>query len=170
MASAYYLWLKPSDDAGNRLSRAIHELAHEHRAPVFEPHITVVGELAGTESQHRVRCEQLAQDLQPVPIVLGPAGHDDDYFRCVFLAVDQTHPVVDARMRASVLFDRRATPYFPHLSLLYGTYPESQRIEIIRQLSPELFDDFEATALSLIRADSRNPRDWHELGSYPLQA
>lgn len=170
MASAYYLWLKPSHDANTRLSRAIRELAQEHQAPVFEPHITVLGELPGSESQHRVRCEQLAQDLQPVPILLGPAGHNDDYFRCVFLAVDQTHQVIDTRMRASVLFDKPATPYFPHLSLLYGTYPESQRIDIIRQLSRELLDDFEATALSLIRADSRNPRDWHELGSYPLQS
>jgi hypothetical protein len=56
----------------------------------------------------------------------------------------------------------------PHLSLVYGSYPESRKQAIIRNLPPDVRTSFEVTNLSLIRADSSDPKDWHEIANFPF--
>ena len=48
-APTYHYWFKPSGQAYEILSRTIRDLARELDAPVFEPHISLIGNLDGTE-------------------------------------------------------------------------------------------------------------------------
>jgi 2'-5' RNA ligase len=160
---SYHLWVKPTGAAYALVARTIRDLADELGTPSFEPHVTLLGSLDGTEREHRQRTETLCRLLRPVPFVLTEPGYLDEYFRCVFMLVDQTQEVRWYRASALHAFDRPDEPFMPHVSLVYGSLTESRKQEIVARLPPELRTTFLATSLALVRADSPAPHDWHEI-------
>lgn len=56
----------------------------------------------------------------------------------------------------------------PHLSLAYGFYPEATKKLIINGVTADICASFEAKALHLIRAESHEPKDWHQIAHFPI--
>jgi 2'-5' RNA ligase len=75
---------------------------------------------------------------------------------------------MNANALARHIFQKPDETYMPHLSLAYGSYPEPSKRAIIRNLPPYVRTSFEVTALFLIRAESNDPKDWHEIANYPF--
>ena len=161
MAATYHLWLRPAGAAYELLGRTIASLARELGGPVFEPHVTLAGPLHGSEQQLLADCQRLSSQLPPFEIVLGQPSHGPDYFRCVFLLVEPTAAIVRANALAKQLFGLPEDSYMPHLSLVYGTYPESERLRVIGALPPGLRLAFTPGPVDLMRSTSDDPRDWH---------
>jgi 2'-5' RNA ligase len=169
MQSSYHLWLKPSGKAHDVLAEAIQDLSHKLRSPIFEPHVTLLSGLQGSEQDHLLRTEQLADWLQPLHISLIAPSYQDTYFQCLFLKVEETPPVMEAHARAKAAFaDKAEAAFMPHLSLLYGLYSREVKQEIIATLPSHLRMTFDATALYLTRSDSDDPKDWHEILMVPM--
>jgi hypothetical protein len=55
--ATYHLWIKPTGAVRDTLVQTIQELAHELGGPMFEPHVTLLGSLIGTEQEHTQRSE-----------------------------------------------------------------------------------------------------------------
>jgi 2'-5' RNA ligase len=160
----YHLWLKPSREESDQFADVIQQLALELNAPIFEPHITLLGNLNGSEADHMARSKELARRLSPVLITVSGPAFGDDYFHCVFLVVDMTPPVFHAQALARQIFHQEEdNRYLPHISLVYGRYSENRKKDIIARLSASLCLPFEANHLSLIRASSEDPKDWQEV-------
>jgi hypothetical protein len=166
--ASYHLWLKPSGSTYDALVGVIRELAQDLGAPVFEPHVTLLGHLEGTKGEHTRRTEQLARELGPFPIVLTEASHGDAYFQCLFMRVRASSAVMDANSRARRVFCRADVGYMPHLSLVYGLYPKERRREIIARLPADVRTSFWVSAVYLIKAESEDPKGWHEIMSVPF--
>jgi 2'-5' RNA ligase len=166
---SYHLWWKPTGEASTRLAQAIEELAHILQAPVFEPHVTLLGNLIGTENGHLERVRILAQQLEPFSIALTKPAYGDQYLQCIYIKVEQTPPLMNAHAMARRLCPHaNAQAYLPHLSLVYGLYPEARKRELIATLPAQLQMSFDATVLYLVRADSADPKDWHEIAATPM--
>jgi len=166
--ATYSVWFKPTGPAYDVLVRTIRQLADELDAPMFEPHVTLLGQLEGTEQDHVRRSEELAEQLQPLRIILIDPSHRNEYFQCLFMRVQQTPPVMSAHALARRVFDRGEETYMPHLSLVYGLVPDARKRETIGRLQPDVRTSFEARAFSLIRAGSDDPKDWHEMAVFPI--
>ena len=165
---AYHLWLKPSGPSYELLSRTIIRLARELHAPVFDPHITLAGPLEGAEQELVDKCEHLQRVLGPFPIVLDEPLHGPDYFRCIFMRAVPDSAIMRANLTARTVFDLSEAPYMPHLSLVYGTFPKSERQLIVSTLPRDLRLSFMAQGFDLIRSNSSDPKDWHTVHSLPL--
>jgi 2'-5' RNA ligase len=160
----YHLWLNPPREASDQFAGVIRQLALELNAPTFEPHITLLGNLNGSEADHMARSKELARRLSPVPVTVSGPACGDDYFHCVFLVVDMTPPVFHAQALARQIFHQEEdNRYRPHISLVYGRYSESRKKDIIARLPASLCLPFEASHLSLIRAGSEDPKDWQKV-------
>ena len=166
----YHLWLKPSGTAYEVLAGTIQRLARELGVPAFEPHVTLLAYLDGSEREHRLRTAELAERLAPCECVLTKAAYLDEHFRCLFMLVDPTPVIMSCHAMAAQAFGKAAEPYMPHVSLVYGSFPESRKLEIIRTLPPEVRTSFLVKSVTLIRSDSMEPRDWHEIAEYPFRA
>lgn len=166
----YALWLKPSGPAYDSIARVIRELAQQLDAPVFEPHVTLLGNLRGTEQEHRRRCQTLASGLQPLEIVLTEPSYRDEYFQCVFMLVQQTPALMSANARAAQTFGQAQDVYLPHVSLLYGRWSEARKREIISRLPRDLRTSFETRSVHLIKACSPDPQSWQEIMAFPIHA
>jgi 2'-5' RNA ligase len=164
----YHLWLIPSGEIHTVLTRTIQELARIYDAPVFEPHVTLLGTLDGTEQDQVHRTESLTLKLRPFPIVLNDPAIGDEYFHCVFLTVQPTPEVMNANAVARQTFGRGPETYEPHLSLVYGRYPRGRQEQIAASVPHGVQRSFEATSVHLIRADTTNPVDWHVIAVCPI--
>ena len=169
LTAKYHLWLKPSGTPHDLLSSTIAELARELGSPVFEPHVTLAGPLHGSEADHVRNLERLAHQLSYCDIVLSEPSHSPEHFRCVFMRVEPTRTIMHANALAKATFDLPEKPYTPHLSLVYGTFPEAERLRVLSTLSDSLRFTFPARSVDLIRAASGDPRDWHIVTSVGLR-
>lgn len=165
----YHHWFKPSGVAYDVLARTIRDLARNLNAPTFEPHISLIGNLDGTEEAIIQKTEQLASQLEPFTATLTKASYRDTHFNCLFMLVEQTPPLMQAHRVASEFFHKPPQDFMPHVSLVYGSYPESRKQFIIANLPDDVRTSFEVTMLYLVRANSPDPKDWQEIGSFPMK-
>jgi hypothetical protein len=100
-ATTYHLWLKPTGASYEVLAGLIGALAKKLSAPVFEPHVTLLGHLEGSERDHIQRAIRLGERLEPFWIALGNASYQSEYFKCRFLKVNESAPIMKIAWRLS---------------------------------------------------------------------
>ncbi len=167
-AKHYSIWLRPTGTVGEELAREIEQLSREFAAPLFPPHVTLIGGLNDDEDTLRARTRELAAQLQPFPVQLGAVDYLNEFHRALFVRVLKTAAVEHAHARARALFGRLDDPeYMPHLSLLYGDFPSGVKTEIIARLGPTLDRCFQVTRLDLYSTLGPT-RDWYPLGEFAL--
>jgi hypothetical protein len=98
-------------------------------------------------------------------MVLTEPSYRDEHFQCIFMLVEQTAPIMNAYAVARDFFQKPNQVFVPHLSLAYGSYPDSRKRLIIDTLPPDIRARFDASALYLIRSDSPDPKDWHQIAA-----
>ena len=191
---SYHLWLKPSGEAYASLASLIRDLAKELKGPVFEPHVTLLGNVTGEEQALIGQTKKLAAALEPFQITLAAPDYRETYFQCLFLHAVETDILLGTHTAARRLFEhapviaekgrvprgkspsRRARGgrvevvpgvggchYMPHLSLVYGSYPVERKRKVIDGLPEDLPKSIDVNAVSLIRTESDDPEDWHEV-------
>jgi cyclic phosphodiesterase-like protein len=163
---SYHLWLKPDGEVYRRFVLLIQDLSKEMKGPVFEPHVTLLGNVMGEELTLIGETRELAVALEPFQITLGAPDYRDTYFQCLFLHAVESASLLGAHTLARRLFDHApVTAYMPHLSLVYGSYPVERKRAVIERLPGDLAQSFGINAVSLIRAESDDPQDWHEISA-----
>lgn len=168
MASTYHLWLKPTGQAYDILMKTIADLSKAYHAPVFDPHVTLLGALPGTEEEISVQCVKLGGSLAPFDVFLAEPAYGDQFFQCVFFKTQETPSLMNAHERAKRLFVKEHNPFMPHLSLLYGHYSLDLKHKIMSTLSQALSLNFTVNMIHLIHSRSEHPMDWAPILSVPL--
>lgn len=161
--AVYSLWLIPTGEVHERLSHLIHDLAREYGAPAFEPHVTLVGSVPGSENQLRAGTRELASLLRPLQLRTMGLGCEDVYFRSLYLKVRKSQPLMRAHRRALESFSLSPTDYVPHISLLYSDRPRSMKQAILSQLRPLPSHTFEVNSIHVVDT-SGSVESWKELG------
>lgn len=144
-------------------------LGHRTGAPLFPPHVTIVGDVAASEDQAYDRLCAVASTEHRLDVVAHSVGDTDLYHRCVFLVCDRDPVLMTLHvlLRES-LQDESADDYLPHLSLIYGELDPGLRKRIIAALDMPLPLTLELTHLSLVNTSGDDPRGWVELG-HPIE-
>lgn len=162
----FHLWLEPEGELGERLRDAILRIGETHGGPAFEPHMTLLPLLSGTQEELEQTASALAATVPPVELELLQPDYSDTYFQCVFLRIAETQGLLAARAAASGMFGHGEGPFMPHLSLLYGDHPQAERASIAGSIDRTLGNQrFVARRVVLIRAYSEDPADWHRIAS-----
>lgn len=162
------LWLIPPGGLAAELSGIIARLSDKFSTPRFQPHVTFISRLSGPADEMRSRTADLAACLPPFDVYLTTLGYTNDYFRALFIAVDQTQPLIEAQATARRVFKQSSDrPYQPHLSLLYGHLPNSIKEALIAEIGRDFRRTFRVTHLYLVSSEGE-PAEWHHLGEFPL--
>jgi len=168
-SSGFSLWLQPTDQAYDRLAGIIAQLGAQYRAPVFEPHVTLLGGLTGSADALITRSAQLAKLLKSNVIKLATLDYLDEYFCCLFANAEKTNWLIDANTKTRKLFHREDAPEFmPHLSLLYGDFPPTTKQRIIIEIGSRLELSFQVTSLRLW-STTGEPEEWYKIKEFSLK-
>jgi 2'-5' RNA ligase len=164
----YSLWLMPKGVVRRRLAEAIRDLSGKYSSPAFEPHVTLAGSIVGPAREVESKIKDLARTIAPFTVRLTTAAGLEEYFRCLFIRVAQTHPIMSANKAAREIFRLPKRPAFvPHLSLLYGSLPSKEKERIIASLDRRFELEFKASALHLYLI-KREPAAWRRVASHGL--
>jgi len=169
----YSLWLIPTGDIYNKLANLISQLSEKYSAPHFDPHVTLLSQVAGVEDKIVSKTSQLAKLVKPYKIKLTTIDYLDEYFRSLFIKIKETEEVMNANIKAREIFseyiiDRHAdTKYTPHLSLLYGNFPSQVKKEIIKETGKEFNISFEIKSIHLFFTEGE-VKDWYKIKEFPL--
>jgi 2'-5' RNA ligase len=158
----------PGGEIRQRLAGAIFDLSRKYAAPAFEPHVTLVGGIAGPGREVASKMRGLAKRIPPFTVRLTAVDGLDEYFRCLFVRVATTHPIMTANKAAREIFGLEQQPAFmPHLSLLYGNLPTSLKERIIASLGRQFALEFKVNSLHLYLTKSE-PASWRRVASFGL--
>jgi|Deesub1362A_J573_1020465.scaffolds.fasta_scaffold00395_18 2'-5' RNA ligase len=163
------LWIMPSGDVYERLSGLIRKLAEEYSTPVFEPHITLAGGLIGDGEDVISKTSQLASLIKPYEVMLTTVEYLDEYFKCLFIKVEETAGIMNAHLQAKKVFALpHDTKYMPHLSLMYGSLTPEKKEEIIKETGKRFDMSFEVKSLHLYCVEGE-PEAWHRVKEFSLE-
>jgi hypothetical protein len=94
----------PSGKLLTRLTKIIDELSFDQTTLRFEPHVTLLGGLVGSQPSLSSKTRQLASCVEPYEIQLGEIDYLDEFFRSLFIRVAPTRPVLEANRKARLIF------------------------------------------------------------------
>lgn len=167
-AKGYSLWLAPTGKAYDKLSGLIKRLAKEYNAPLFEPHVTLLGEAMQSEDEVLKRAGQLASGRNPFPVTLNSVDYSDFYFRTLFVRAERTGPLQALHDHAKEVFEMQNIPdYMPHLSLMYGNFPEAVKEQIIKDIGRDQATEFIVNSIQVFKTDGE-VNAWHKVKEFPL--
>jgi hypothetical protein len=120
-AFEHSLWLLPSEDQLAALRAQVQALARRHEGHVFEPHVTLQGDVPLALDRARALVDRLAAATPPLHWPVRAVEGTEHYFRSLYL-----------RLEAGEVFERLCRtcaqasgtddglPPYAHLSLAYG--------------------------------------------------
>ncbi len=168
-STGYSIWLTPSGDIADELSKMIAQLSHQYATPVFPPHVTLIGNLVGGEKELSSQTQQLAAHIRAFEITLTTVDYLDEYFRCLFLRAAETPALVEANQKARALFHREQDAKFmPHLSLLYGNFDVATKKQIVASIGREFDKTFQVNSIHL-HSTNGEPKDWYRVQDFEIQ-
>ena len=135
-ATPHSVWLCPGGGQGAALAGAIAELADRFAMPVFEPHVTLLGDLRGAPEITAAACRSPATELPGTTARIRRVAQTADFFMSLFLDVDVDVRVASARLAlARGLGVDVSRSWRAHLSLAYGLPAGAPGHETLRDLS-----------------------------------
>jgi len=162
-------WFVPAPGAGrDLLITTIGTLAAGCAAPAFPPHVTIVP-MYDSDAATAVRTlRSLTAGLRPFDVTFPAFGHEQTYFRSLYLHAAPSPPLTaahDAGLRAWAL---RAPPYMPHLSLLYSDLTPEQKEPLLAAIQIPLPLTVRFDAAELWIHDRHGVSNWHPAARVPL--
>jgi 2'-5' RNA ligase len=157
------LWLRPFGDTAFELKQRIKRLSSEFETPVFDPHITLLKGLRGSETELIQLTDTLAASLSPFMVELTELGYRDHYYQSLFYRVKRTHELITVQDIAERLFGfNRDEEYFPHLSLMYGNIEGHKKRALISTMDQSVNITFPVHSLLLIKTNG-GVQEWEKI-------
>ncbi len=162
------LWLVPVDEAREKLSRLIEDLAARLGTAAFASHVTLVTGVTRPADDVVRRAGELALALEPLSLPLRGPESRDEAFRCLYLPVGETLKLLATHALArSALRVGDEQPYEPHLSLVYGTVPPERKAPLLVELASLVPSRVECATLEVVRTEGA-VADWRTLAVFPF--
>jgi 2'-5' RNA ligase len=163
------VWLVPEASTRLALARTIAALSRTLDAPIFPPHVTLVGGIDRGATEVVPALERLAQTLQPVTLHSEGIGTREIYFRALFLQLRADAALVAAQAATASAVGRAPDPeFFPHLSLAYGWHSEPAKRAAADPLD-DLPSELVGTRIEVYRTEGP-PSEWSLEAGFDLSA
>jgi 2'-5' RNA ligase len=167
-ADVYSLWLMPEDEVYTKLISTIRQLSKPYGTPEFEPHVTVIGTMTGQQQDLTEKMTSLASEVKSFEVKLMDLDYLNEYFRCLFIRIEQSAAVMGANTKARTIFDQsRSADYMPHLSLMYGDIDTAVKKAVITTIGSDLRCTFPVNNIHLY-STSGAPERWFKIQSVHL--
>jgi 2'-5' RNA ligase len=167
-ASSYSLWLIPTGEVRQRLTATILDLSRKYAAPAFEPHVTLAEGVVGSVREVAAKMRDVARQIPPFTVRLTTVDGLEEYFRCLFVRVAKTYPLMTAHKAAREVFRlEQQSAFMPRLSLLYGNLPASVKQRIVASLGRQFELEFNARSIHMYLIKGA-PQAWRPVACFGL--
>lgn len=170
MTKSFSIWLTFPQDIKQQLETVVRSLAEKHKSPIFEPHITLISQVTGTEEHVTNQVKVLAKNTKAFNLGLTDVDYSTTYYQSVFVRITTSLPLIKLRMQAQKIFDIDGF-YMPHTSLVYGNFPPKVREKIAKSIKlPRLKFKVDTLVVTPSGESVKSPQDWIHLASISLKS
>lgn len=162
-------WLVPAaGPAEELLLTTITRLADEYDAPRFSPHVTLTPTFDSPLEQAAQTLTALVAGLPAVEVTFAAAGHEQAYFRALYLLPEPSAELTAIHEAAQRAWDMGPWAFQPHLSLLYSEIPEAGKPLIIDSIGIPLPLTVRFDAVELWARGDPEVRGWYRVARAPF--
>jgi hypothetical protein len=161
-------WAVPDASSRRWCDAQITALADRADSRGFAAHLTLVGEACGGWTNEDVAAA--LRGAGPVHVELTEVDDEDATYRCVTLRAAPAGPTELRRRLLTVVEDRGAGTFRPHLSVLYGALDPERRRALVREVA--LRTPLPPVVVDAVAAWDTSDDDWsrwHEVARWPLE-
>jgi 2'-5' RNA ligase len=157
----YSIWLIPPEPLYSQLKEVISELSNTYDSPLFEPHLTLVGNISKELNEIESYLENLALRIGKIELKIGTVSFSTTYFQSVLVRVDSAAELMQLNLDIKELFDLENNVFMPHMSLLYGNHSMAirEKVALEVKIAPQSFvvDKFVVTPAT------SDPKEWRHV-------
>lgn len=167
MAKKYTLWIVPPPDIKDILQKIILDLSKKYGGPIFESHMTLLGDIEVSEKEILEGSKELASRTKPFMLALGEVSFSTTYFQSVLVRIKSSAKLMKANLAVKQIFNVENNLFMPHISLMYGDHDMETREKIASEVKLPAGLSFQAEKIIIIPS-SKDPKDWHHLAEFSL--
>ena len=168
MKSLFSLWIPVDQSIKGKLETIIKSLSKSYAGPLFEPHITLLGNIASNKREILRTSKQLSEKIKPFKISLSEISFSTTYYQSVFVRVKASASLMNANLLAKKLFQVENKVFMPHISLLYGNHNMKTREKAANIIHlPKI--SYIAESI-IVTPSTLDPKDWIHLAEYSFSS
>jgi 2'-5' RNA ligase len=170
LTNGYHVFFEPKGEINEQLEAVIRNLSAEYGGPVFQPHVTLLAMIPEDDENLLVeKTKRLATKISPFNLTFEQLCAEDRYFRALYAKAIVSEELSSSRALVLEEFGMEEVgEYMPHLSLLYGNYDASRKLETIESLKRLLPLSFNVDAVTLWKTPG-DATTWTRVGEYKLR-
>jgi 2'-5' RNA ligase len=165
MQRKYGIWILPSGEMHKKLQSLINDIADDYGAIKFIPHVSIAGIIVRDDELDNVKekVNHLAKKLNRFTLRLAGYGYKNDKHRCIYILANSDKLEKLFKETAVIFPDAiiERNRVMPHLSLMYGEYPDNIKHKIITKYTEKEIS-FVAEGLDLCFSDGPE-EGWHSI-------
>jgi 2'-5' RNA ligase len=171
-AEVYSVWLMPEPVWQRTFTAAVRDLAARFGAPVFEPHLTLIGGRPFDRADLDRRVAQALPGTAPIAQPIRDVVTGEAYFRSFFALFAAEGPLLELKHRVDrAVLGAAARDFMPHVSLLYGAAePKAKAVAAAdyRAAMTGLTVRFER--VEIVRSGDEVPiEQWQSVAAFPFR-
>jgi len=162
----YAIWYEPTGKVYDEIKQIIINLAKKYHTSFSEPHITLLPGGSGLKKDVVIhKMQKLIMQKKAFTTKLKEFGYMDEYFKCIFIKVQQTAEVMKFAHDIQQEFNNQTDPTFsPHISIFYGKLPVSEKINIINSLDGKYEASFILEKVDIIEYEfGKSSESWKKV-------
>ncbi|MDA1079158.1 MAG: 2'-5' RNA ligase family protein [bacterium] len=164
----YSFWLVPTNETRQKLQTVVEEYAKIYDSPTFVPHVTICSPIESTDEEVVEAVKRAVADTNPFEVKFADVEFSTTYFQCVFVRAKTTAALLQTHLAIKDAFhDTREHVFMPHASLVYGNFAMKPREKIAQEITLSGLSFF-ANAVTIVRADTSDPKDWDVVAEVEL--
>lgn len=162
----YAIWLTFCKNDEKYMSKIIKDLAQNHNAPVFVPHITIYGLVNIDIKLLEKFVKYSIEGCNQSSVTKLGISHSSDMWKTVFIKIKKNPVLLKINTRLEENLQKYSTYKFsPHISLIYKNMKNSEKIQIINEL--KIKNSFTVNEIAIQKFSQDVPK-WKIIKKYQL--
>ena len=163
--NTFDIFLVPSISQYKKYNKLINSLAKKYRTPSF-PHVTMLSMLEAEEKDLVTKVKVVSESFNKIEVEIFGMNFTNTVSQCVFAQIKMSPQLLTLyeELETSLQYPDKS-PFFPHMSLIYGEFSPEEKSDIAKQvkIGKKLLLD-----KVVIYRDGPLPSDWSHVAEFEL--
>ncbi|MHC1716337.1 MAG: 2'-5' RNA ligase family protein [Candidatus Dojkabacteria bacterium] len=163
--NTFDLFLIPAVNQYRKYTEIIDSLSKKYDTPSF-PHVTIFEMLEAEENDLVTKVERITKGFKKIEVEIFGMNFTNTVHQCVFAQIKMSSQLLALYNELETSLQYSTTsPYFPHMSLIYGDLSSEEKSNVAKQV--KLGDKLLLDKLAIYR-DGPLPGDWANVAEFEL--
>ena len=164
--SEYWIFLVPTISQSIEYNRIIKALSKKYKTPNIDAHVTILGPLKTEEKELIKKVKEIAKGFKRIEVEVFGINFSNTVSQCVFAQIKMSPQLLSLykELETNLKYSNKS-PFFPHMSLIYGDFSPEEKSNIARQVK---VNNKLLLYKIVIYRDGPLPSDWKHVAEFEL--